>query len=141
MPGFASGFDAEIADFAREATNNGKKPINDFLMPLWHSNMIEPGSTDVGDVSRQTPTVQLHTATWPAWTPGHSWQAVSAGKSTIAHKGMLLAARVMAATAWDLYEKPEALAQARAEFEKQNRDGYVCPIPDDAVPVIAGEEI
>ena len=141
VPGFASGFDAEIADFAREASNNGKKPINDFLMPLWHSNMIEPGSTDVGDVSRQTPTVQLHTATWPAWTPGHSWQAVSAGKSTIAHKGMLLAARVMAATAWDLYEKPEALAQARADFEKQNRDGYVCPIPDDAMPVIAGEEI
>ena len=141
MAGFASGYDAQIADFARAASDDGKKAINDFLMPLWHSNMIEPGSTDVGDVSRQTPTVQLHTAVWPAWTPGHSWQAVSAGKSGIAHKGMLLAAEVLAETAWDLYENPALLDEARAEFRKENRGGYVCAIPDGVVPVIAGEEI
>lgn len=136
--GFASGFDAEIADFARTASDDGKKPINDFLMPLWHSGMISAGSTDVGDVSRQTPTLQIHTATWPSWTPGHSWQAVSAGKSSIAHKGMLLAARVLAATAWELYEQPTLLTAARAAFTKANRDGYVCPIPADAKPVVAG---
>ena len=141
VAGFASGYDAQIADFARAASDDGKKAINDFLMPLWHSNMIEPGSTDVGDVSRQTPTVQLHTAVWPAWTPGHSWQAVSAGKSGIAHKGMLLAAEVLAETAWDLYENPALLDEARAEFRKENRGGYVCAIPDGVVPVIAGEEI
>lgn len=136
--GFASGFDAEIADFARAASNDGKKPINDFLMPLWHSSMISAGSTDVGDVSRQTPTLQIHTATWPAWTAGHSWQAVSSGVSGLAHKGMLLAAQVLAATAWDLFEDPQLLKKAQLEFQKVNRDGYVCPIPPEATPVVAG---
>ena len=35
------------------------------------------GSTDVGDVSWQTPTGQIHVAAWPNGSPGHSWQNVS----------------------------------------------------------------
>lgn len=136
LPGFAAEYDPEIADFSERASENGTKPINDFLLPLWHSRMISAGSTDVGDVSRQTPTVQIHAATWASGTPGHSWQAVSAGKSGMAHKGMLLAAKVLAATAWDLFEQPELLRAARAEFEKRNKSGYVCPIPEGAEPVI-----
>ena len=54
---------------------------------------------------------------------------------------MLLAAEVLAETAWDLYENPALLDEARAEFRKENRGGYVCAIPDGVVPVIAGEEI
>lgn len=136
LPGFASKYDPEIAEFAEHASENGMRAICDFLMPLWHSRMISAGSTDVGDVSRQTPTVQLHAAVWPSGTPGHSWQAVSCGKSAIAHKGMLYAAKAMAALSWALMTGPELLRAARAEFEKQNRGGYVCPIPADAAPTI-----
>lgn len=136
LPGFASKYDPEIADFAEQASENGTRAIHDFLLPLWHSRMISAGSTDVGDVSRQTPTVQIHAATWAGGTPGHSWQAVSCGKSALAHKGMLYAAKAMAATAWMLFSDPELLRRARLEFEKQNKGGYVCPIPDDAQPTI-----
>ena len=46
------------------------------------------GSTDVGDVSWVCPTAQINAVTEAAGTPGHSWQQVSQGKSSIAHKGM-----------------------------------------------------
>ena len=140
LPGFATLHDARIARFVREQTQDNTCALNEFLMPLYHSSAIEPGSTDVGDVSRQTPTVQIHAATVPNGTPGHSWQEVSCGKSSIAHKGMLLAAKVLAATAWDLFTKPAVLKAAQDEFHAFGST-YTCPIPKDAKPVIAGESI
>ena len=140
LPGFATLHDARIARFVREQTQDNACALNEFLMPLYHSSAIEPGSTDVGDVSRQTPTVQIHTATVPNGTPGHSWQEVSCGKSSIAHKGMLLAAKVLSATAWDLFTKPAVLKAAQDEFHALGST-YTCPIPQDANPVVAGESI
>ncbi len=140
LPGFATPHDRKIARFVREQTQDNTCALNEFLMPLYHSNAIEPSSTDVGDVSRQTPTVQIHAATIPNGTPAHSWQEVSCGKSGIAHKGMLLAAKVLAATAWDLFTKPAILKQAQEEFQAFGST-YTCPIPKDAKPVIAGESI
>ena len=52
-------------------------------------------STDVGDVSWIVPTVHLNIPTFAAGTALHSWQAVAQGKSSIAHKGMLYAAKIM----------------------------------------------
>ncbi|MBR3952753.1 MAG: amidohydrolase [Oscillospiraceae bacterium] len=141
LPGFASNFSPEIAKFVDEKTNGGKKAQNDFLMPFYHSEVTLPGSTDVGDVSWQTPTVQINTATWSSGIPGHSWQVVSMGKSTIAKKGMNLAAKVIAATALDLFEDKELLSAAKAEFSEKAKSGYVCPIEEGAVPAIAGEKI
>ena len=51
------------------------------------------GSTDVGDVSFAVPTVGMSAATWVPGTPAHSWQAVAAGGTTIAKKGMMVAAK------------------------------------------------
>ena len=109
-------------------------------MPYFHSDVVIPGSTDVGDVSWQTPTAQINTATFASGVPGHSWQIVSMGKSTIAKKGMKLAAKVLAATAIDLFEDGELLEKAKAEFAKKTKSGYVCPIEDGAKPAIAGEK-
>ena len=81
--------------------------------------------------SWQTPAVQVYTACFTAGSPGHSWQNVSAGKSTIGHKGMLYAAKVLASTAVEIFESPELLAKAKAEFEENTKDGYYCPIPKD----------
>jgi aminobenzoyl-glutamate utilization protein B len=77
------------------------------------------GSTDVGDVSWAAPTTGFGTVCWVPGTPGHSWQATAAGATTIGRKGMLLAAKVLSATAWDLYTKPELLAAAKAEHERR----------------------
>jgi aminobenzoyl-glutamate utilization protein B len=77
------------------------------------------GSTDVGDVSWTIPTVGFSTATWVPGTPAHSWQAVAAGGMSIGHKGMLLAAQLLAETAADLYQDQELIDAAWEEFDKR----------------------
>ena len=139
LPGMACHFDPAIAKTVDELTNGNTKAQNDFLMPYFHSEVTLPGSTDVGDVSWQTPTAQINTATFASGIPGHSWQIVSMGKSTGAKKGMFLASKVIAATAFDLFEEPELLEKAKAEFKEKAASGYVCPIEDGARPAIAGE--
>lgn len=82
------------------------------------------GSTDVGDVSWVVPTVGLRTATWVPGTSAHSWQAVAAGGTSIGHKGMLLAAKTMATTMIDLYQQPEVIKAAKAEFEERRGKNF-----------------
>ena len=135
LPGLAAKVNPALREQIRQASGNGTAALNAFVMPYVHSDLQQPGSTDVGDVSWQTPTAQITTVTWPSLTPGHSWQVVSAGKSGIAHKGMLYAAQVLAATAVDLLTRPQLLADARAEYAAASAAGYVCPIEPDAVPV------
>ena len=127
--------DPAIAKTVRTLSQDGKKPINDFIPPLYSTTQFSPGSTDVGDVSWLTPTSQIETVCWPAGVPGHSWQIVACGKSELAHKGMFLAAKVLAGTAVDLLSDGALLARARAEFEERSAGGYVCPIEQDAVPI------
>ena len=126
--------DPAIKKKIAELTDNGKKAINDFIAPLYSDTTFAPGSTDVGDVSWLTPTAQVECVTWPAGVPGHSWQIVSCGKSGIAHKGMIMAAKALAGAAIDLINDEELLAAAKAEFKERSAGGYVCPIEKDAVP-------
>ena len=115
-------------------SDKGQKDINDFVVPYYPAYHYNPGSTDVGDVSWLTPTAQFNTATWPSKIPGHSWQVVSVGKSGLAHKGLLYAAKVLAGTAADLMEDPAVLQKAREEFNETAAAGYECPIGPEVVP-------
>lgn len=124
----------EEFDYVNRMSDCGKAPINRFVLPYRYSSNIHMGSTDVGDVSWQTPTVQVYTACQAAGSPGHSWQNVSAGKSALGYKGMLYAAKVMAGIAADLFTQPELLAKAKEEHRKKTVGGYLCPIPAGAVP-------
>ncbi len=135
LPGTGARADAAIAERVRVLTQNGEKPINDFLMPPYHGTVFTPGSTDVGDVSWLTPTAQINTAAWPSGIPGHSWQVVACGKSSMAHKAMRYAAGVLASAAIELLEDESLLAKAKEEFAVRSASGYVCPIEDGAVPV------
>ncbi len=136
LPGNLTNEDPRLRKLVAEKTDNGHLPMNNFVFPYIPSYNFSSGSTDVGDVSWLTPTAQFTAATWPSGAPGHSWQNVSAGKTSLAHKGMLLAAKVLAATAADLMEKPELLQQAREEFEITAAEGYDCPIGPEVVPSI-----
>lgn len=127
--------DPAVAKTVRALSRDGEKPVNDFIPPLYSTTQFSPGSTDVGDVSWLTPTSQIETVCWPAGVPGHSWQIVACGKSGLAHKGMFLAAKVLAGTAVDLLSDEALLARARVEFEERSAGGYVCPIEQDAVPI------
>ena len=114
--------------FSQEKTQGGTLPLNNFVMPYTPFLQMSPGSTDVGDVSWLTPTAQFTAVTWVSGSPGHSWQNVATGKHSIAHKGLLLAAKVLAGTAADLMENPDILQQAQQEFAIATAHGYDCPI-------------
>ncbi len=135
LPGIGARADDAIAEEVGKLSENGAKPINDFLMPPFHGTLFTPGSTDVGDVSWLTPTAQLNTAAWPSGIPGHSWQTVACGKSSMAHKAMLYAAKALCSAAIDLFEDKELLEKAREEFARRSAAGYVCPIEEGAVPI------
>lgn len=128
LPGDNLDLDKTAKATVKKLTDGGKLALNNFVMPYIPSSRMSAGSTDVGDVSWLTPTAQFNAVTWVSGSPGHSWQNVSGGKHSIAHKGLLFAAKVLAATAADLMEQPELLHQARAEFEEATALGYDCPI-------------
>ncbi len=105
------------------------------VLPHKNSDKAMSGSTDVSDVSWNVPTVQCWTSCYALGTPGHSWQLVAQGKSSWAHKGMLLAAKAMAGTALDLLAQPEKIEAAKAELkDRLGEETYVCPIPDGVNP-------
>lgn len=137
IPGNQADVNPTLCAFAAKETDNGARALNDFVMPYMPNSIFRQGSTDVGDVSWLTPTAQFNTATWTSCAPGHSWQNVSIGRTSIAHKGMLYAAKILAGTAADLMTDPALLQRARAEFDLAAAEGYDCPI-DDKVTITIG---
>ncbi|MCM3712812.1 M20 family metallopeptidase [Halalkalibacter oceani] len=114
---------------------NQNKAISNDVTPFSTTLGFMPGSTDVGDVSWKVPTGKIYATTCAYGTPFHSWQLVTQGKSSIAHKGMLLAGKVLAATAVDLIEQPDLIIEAKREFREQlNGKQYESLIPADAKP-------
>ncbi len=96
----------------------------------------EGGSTDVADVSWIAPTLHVTVATSPKDAPWHAWPVVATAGMSIGHKGMIRAAKVLAATMVDLYEQPRTLAAVRAEFEASKGDTvYEAYLPDGPPPV------
>ena len=126
--------DEEIQQCARQLHG---KDLCDIILPFHEEGQSSrlTMSSDVGDVSWNVPTAQIVTACYALGTPEHSWQLVSQDKTSIGHKGMLLAAKTLSGAAVDLLEKPELVEKAQQEFT--NRLGgqtYHCAIPNDVVP-------
>jgi aminobenzoyl-glutamate utilization protein B len=124
--------------FARaiqRATNVEAMGMSKRIEPL-EGQVAEGGSTDVGDVSWVAPTLHLTVATAPKGTASHAWPIVATGGMSIGHKGMLLAAKTLAATMVDLYERPAALREVRAEFEQKKGDvQFKAYLPDGPPPL------
>lgn len=125
-------------DIINEKQKDGKS-INDFLLPQVSFEDVAAGSSDVGDVSWVCPTAQIWAVTCAAGTPGHSWQYTALGNTSIAHKGLLTAAKVMAGAGIDLLTQPDTLKAAKDELNKRLGGGkYVCPIPKGVKPRAIG---
>jgi aminobenzoyl-glutamate utilization protein B len=132
-------FDAADLDLARHLQAplradfglKEEKPLNDTLLPLEDKpGPTDSGSTDVGDISWHVPTSGFGTVCFAAGSPGHSWQNVAAIGSPIGHKGMMAAAKVMALSAVDLLQDPQALKDAKADFDQRMKDRkYTTKIP------------
>ena len=109
--------------------------IHNFVLPYFAHGKVRKASSDVGDVTWNCPTAQFVVATMPVGTPGHSWQYVSCGKSSVCHKGVLFAAKILAGATVDLFEDPSICKAAREEFESRlNGRTYECPIPAGVSP-------
>lgn len=119
------------APLQREFGLKEKNALNDTIDELPKEvPPAEGGSTDVGDISWFVPTGGLGVACFPAGSPGHSWQNVAAIGSPIGHKGLLVAAKVLALSAVDLLQDAQALADARADFQERMKDKkYASKIP------------
>jgi aminobenzoyl-glutamate utilization protein B len=65
-------------------------------------NLSSGGSLDIGDISYMVPTAQLSAAAWPLGTPAHTWQSCAASGGGTGFKTMIMAAKVMASTAYDV---------------------------------------
>ena len=128
---------ADIADTFRTLALRPRMdlPLCDFIAPLDRPFVGGMGSTDVGDVSWKVPTAQVRVATCAMGTQLHSWQQTAQGKAPFAHRGMLHAAKIMAATATralrDADLRSDAAAAHRAMLQATP---YSCPIPDGATP-------
>jgi len=98
-------------------------------------DMVLSGSTDVSEVSWIAPTAQIMTSCWALGVPGHSWGITATGGMSIGHKGMLHAAKVMAITAAELIDNPDAVSAAKAEHkERLGEHVYRAAIPEGAAP-------
>ena len=109
------------------------------VIPIWEgvkSQEVEfSASTDVGDVSWNIPTLSITAATMAFGTALHSWKATAQGKSSVAKKGMHLAAQVLAAVAVELYENPELVEEAKDSFRQEiGNQKYKSLIPEDVNP-------
>jgi aminobenzoyl-glutamate utilization protein B len=125
------------ASWSQERLEPRDIPLADFILPP-HSEIRQMGgSTDVGDVSWVVPTVQAYGPTLAIGTQLHTWQVVAHGQSSLAHKGMAVTAKVMAATGLAALQSP-GLRDAAWDDLKRRRKGqaYQSPIPKDAEPPV-----
>lgn len=106
-------------------------PMLNSLMPSFKL----PGSSDVGNVSYVAPMAQFMGNCYALGTPAHSWQIVAQGKSSITHKGLLTAAKILALTAVEVFEEPGMLSDVKKDHEV-NLDGqeYYSLITEETKP-------
>ena len=125
--------DSEIT-FAKEIQKSaGVKStgMTHSIMPLPAQIPTMGGSTDVGDASWITPTMGTFMPTMPENIGVHTWMATSCHGMSIGVKGAVQAAKVLAATGWDLMIDKQFLAEVQAEFKELTKDfTYTSPIPD-----------
>jgi len=78
-------------------------------------------SSDIGEVSALVPLAELGVAVRPLGTAVHHWAQTSCAAHPLGFKGMLVAAKVLAASGIDLLEGPAAVAAAKAELAAQTK--------------------
>jgi aminobenzoyl-glutamate utilization protein B len=139
------GFTAEDQEYARkvqQALGISQAGLHDAVLPLTApgNEGFGGGGTDVAEVSWNAPVLRLNVATNPLGAPGHSWAVVCTGSMAIGHKGMLAAAKVLAATVLDLLTQPKLLEEVRAEWRAKTKGiPYQSPLPADARPPVVPE--
>jgi aminobenzoyl-glutamate utilization protein B len=130
-------FDAIDAEFARRLQQEmgvETSGLSMTVMPYSPTNGAT-ASSDIGEVSAVAPLAELGVAVRPFGTAAHHWVQTSCAAHPIGYKGMLVAAKVLAATGVDLLSEPATVAAVRAEFALRTKGKpYVSPLAPDEKP-------
>jgi aminobenzoyl-glutamate utilization protein B len=127
----------EFAKKIQAATSVEQIGLDGKIKPL-RETMKDPegGSTDVADVSWNTPQISLVVTTAAKKAPWHSWAVVACGGMSIGHKGMVYSSKAMGLTMVDLFENESLRQTMRAEFlKKKGTTVYKVLLPDGPPPV------
>jgi aminobenzoyl-glutamate utilization protein B len=133
-------FTPEEQEFAKEIQRSlglETKGLDGSVQP-WAAPKPDPegGSTDVGDVSWIVPTLSMNATTAPVDAPWHAWPVVACAGTSIGHKGLIYAAKVLATTMVDLYEDSKSLQAVQAEFREKTKGVVYKPfIPEGPPPL------
>ncbi|MGL4520216.1 MAG: amidohydrolase [Phocaeicola sp.] len=127
-------YTADELDFAKEVQKAmGVNPIGmaERALPM-PKNLYVGGSSDVGDVSWITPTMGLTMPSMPRGIGLHTWGATACHGMSIGTKAAIGAAKVLAATAYDLFADPQLLKDVQAEFASKTA-GFTYKSPINAM--------
>ena len=92
-------------------------------------------SNDIGDITWVVPTGMVRFPSAVLGVRAHHWTAGITPTMSIAHKGAVVGAKVIAASVLDLMTSPELLAAAKKQFEEDTKDTkYFSLLPPGAKP-------
>jgi len=82
------------------------------------------GSSDIGEVSLVVPLTSLRFPTSAPGAIGHHWTTTAVTGSTVAHKGVVAGAQVMAVSAIELMTNPDKIAEIKIDFKKMQETHF-----------------
>jgi aminobenzoyl-glutamate utilization protein B len=124
-----TGEELVFAKGIQKAMGKPEDGMTDKVLPA-HTGVEFGGSSDVGDVSWNVPTMGAVYASWPLHIPPHQWGCTACHGMSIGRKAGIRAAHVLAAAGLDLITDANLLKEAQAEFEKK-RAGKPCKSLND----------
>jgi aminobenzoyl-glutamate utilization protein B len=130
--------EAEVELAKQFQTSLGVKPVGLNTVPVKFGAAQQSfSSNDSGDVTWNVPTGTLDFAAAVPGVSPHNWQAGVMPTSSIAHKGTVNGAKILAASILDLVNSPEIVEQAKARFREDTRGTpYVSLMPPEAKPPV-----
>ena len=111
----------EEEEYAAKFQKHGNKPDAEYPLDMtinYDRRKPARGSTDVADVSYCVPISQSRVVSAAIGSIGHGWTTTAQGKSSIAHKGMHTAAKMIAGCVYDIWNDPELIEKAKADHMK-----------------------
>ncbi len=130
-------WDARDVEFAKALQKEvGVEPagLSGEVMPFG-PNHGDTASSDIGEVSAALPLAELFVAARPLGTAAHHWAQTACAAHPLGFRGMMVAAKVLAASMADLLGDASAIEAAKEEFARATKGKpYQTPLAAEAKP-------
>ena len=105
----------------REPGENEEIISTELIAPT-HNHVNAPSSTDVGYVTRLTPTSRMVGLGMITNTPMHSWGSVAAAGHPIGLKSAVYSGKCQAQCGYDIVKNPEVIKPWREDLDRQLKE-------------------